>query len=398
MSVTLPHAHVPARTAAAPDLADLRGWTPVVLAWLGHRRPERVLRDLETARHATLRGLRHVLTTHGLAPLVAELVGTAPAATSRAADTVSWLTTQAAQNRARLARFADDLSAILAAAAAEGVAVMPMKGAVIAFTGGIDAGLRPMADLDLLVRPADATALHAVLERLGYRAVPEPDPRHRVYRRPTDRVVAWDATHPDNPRPIEVHTSVRRTVWEVRDPLDLAPLLWASGRATTCLGSPAVVPSDTALLVDVAWHATMHLMRGTGKALQWVDVARLVERVGALDPRYARYAYPAVALAARVWPTARREEVVRDMSPHAGAALARLVARVALDDRAGLNLRGVTPTSWWGVRWARWRPNPWVVRLAHPRLPTPVAYAAYVAGVAGYAAYRLARPAARTAA
>ncbi len=54
---------------------------------------------------------------------------------------------------------------------------MPLKGALLTtMAGRVDAGRRPMADLDLLVRPADRAGLGAVLAGLGYRHVPEAQP------------------------------------------------------------------------------------------------------------------------------------------------------------------------------------------------------------------------------
>ena len=49
----------------------------------------------------------------------------------------------------------DELAAILAAAAAAGIEVMPLKGALLTTMPGCRPVRRPMADLDLLVHPPD---------------------------------------------------------------------------------------------------------------------------------------------------------------------------------------------------------------------------------------------------
>ena len=66
-----------------------------------------------------------------------------------------------------------------------------------------------------------------------------------------------------------------------------------------------------------------------------------------------------------------------------------------LDDRAGLNLVGVQieRLAWFGARWRRWRPNPWLVYLAHPRSAPPLAYGAFLGGVGAHAARRMKRAA-----
>ncbi|MCU0722875.1 MAG: nucleotidyltransferase family protein, partial [Planctomycetes bacterium] len=56
-----------------------------------------------------------------------------------------------------------------------GIDVLPLKGfpAVVLVHGG-DLSMRPMADLDVLVRPGQTEALLGVLEGLGYREAPMP--------------------------------------------------------------------------------------------------------------------------------------------------------------------------------------------------------------------------------
>ena len=60
------------------------------------------------------------------------------------------------------------LTEVLRDAAAEGIAVMPLKGAALALLYYETPALRPMSDLDLLVRPGDIAAMTGILHRLGY--------------------------------------------------------------------------------------------------------------------------------------------------------------------------------------------------------------------------------------
>jgi hypothetical protein len=378
---------------ATLDLPATRAMVPHVLDWLRTRDAERLLRTVDAWPPATRLALRRLLTTQGLTALVADVLersGT-EAVPDGARDTVTWLAGQLAQGRERGARFADDLAAILVRADAIDLPVLPLKGGLIAFTRYREPGLRPMADLDLLVRPGDEAGLHEVLVALGYRRTNGPNAEHGVYRRPDERIVALDGTHPDNPRAVEVHARLRRSAWVDRGGVDLAPGLWASARPTSLLGQRAFVPDDAALLASVASHATGHLARGAGLALHWVDVATLATHPAAtndggapLGGDAAAWVYPPLALAARAFPDDRTEALAARLAPHVGSSLVRLAARVPLDDRAGLNVRGVhiVRLSWLRARWRRWRPNPWLVRLAHPDAPYPLAYGAYVAGVA----------------
>jgi hypothetical protein len=353
---------------------------------LRRRDPDDLLRTVAAWPTATHAALRHFLIVQGLAPHIADLLSVPRAAEvpAPAEDTARWLAEQLAQSRIRAARFGEDLTAVLEGAAAAGIQVMPLKGAVLAFARYREPGLRPMADLDLLVQPADEPRLHDVLVGLDYRLLDDADRRrHRTYGRPGDRIVATGGVHPDNPRKVEVHTGLYRSVWSDHAGLDLAPYLWSTGHEATLLGRPARVPSDAALLVDVASHATSHLVRGTGRVLHWVDVAALAAAVDPLNDAFAKLTYPVLALAARALADDHLASRVARLAPAAGTSLVRLAARVPLDDRAGLNLRGVNHErlGWWTSRWQHWRPNPWLVRLAFPRLPVALAYGAYVGRV-----------------
>jgi len=380
-------------------LPTARALVQPVLAWLRRRDPDELLRTVADWPTATRSALRHFLIAQGLAPCVADLVSAprAAAVPEGAEDTARWLAEQLAQSRLRAARFGEDLTAVLDGAAALDIPVMPMKGAVLAFARYREPGLRPMADLDLLVRPKDEPGLHDVLVRLGYRLLDEANRRHRTYARPGDRVVTTEGVHPDNPRKVEVHTGLYRSVWFDDADLDLAPHLWSAGREATLLGRPAVVPSNAALLLDVASHATSHLVRGTGKVLHWVDVAALAADVDPLDDAFAELTYPVLALAARALADDHLASRLVGLAPAAGASLARLAARVPLDDRAGLNLRAVNHEHLgrWASRWQSWRPNPWLVRSAFPRLPVALAYGAYLGGVGAYLARKAIRLARR---
>ena len=78
-----------------------------------------------------------------------------------AADERTFARAAYVNTRARSVLLRETLLEVAAVAATEGVPILPLKGALLAFTAYPDPGLRPMGDLDLAVRPADAEPLAA---------------------------------------------------------------------------------------------------------------------------------------------------------------------------------------------------------------------------------------------
>src|SRR5439155_25855068 len=70
-----------------------------------------------------------------------------------------------AWNLARLTR----LEAVLAAARADGLKLVPLKGAVLLRTHYGDPGARPMMDLDVACAPGDLARVAGLCEDLGFR-------------------------------------------------------------------------------------------------------------------------------------------------------------------------------------------------------------------------------------
>ena len=108
----------------------------------------------------------------GVAPLLARWVGQGRDGVPR--DVTGRLTSANWASHFRSRAQLDQLRLVLAATAAMGIAVMPLKGAALATRYYPAPALRPMSDLDLLVHPADLPRMAAVLRGLGYTAVPRP--------------------------------------------------------------------------------------------------------------------------------------------------------------------------------------------------------------------------------
>ncbi len=76
-----------------------------------------------------------------------------------------------AASRARHLVMTRELARVLARLRRDGIAVLPLKGPVLAETVYPDPALRPFSDLDLLVRPDDRWRADAALRALGHRRV-----------------------------------------------------------------------------------------------------------------------------------------------------------------------------------------------------------------------------------
>jgi hypothetical protein len=329
---------------------------------------------------------RRAVTVQGLAAHLAH-GPVAEAAASLPATEVAWLREQDERNTERIRRLHADLARILGAAAARGLEVMPLKGSLLTTMPGEDPYRRPMADLDLLVRPADRAGASALLTELGWRPVPEhaPRPTHDTFVVGDGRVVDPVGEHAENPRRVDLHTEVKRHLWGWVDDDDLTPYLWAGATRSSVLGEPATVPTTAALFAHLAIHASSDLLVGRGRLVGWLDLGRLATR-GAWpgDAPHPRVAYPALRLAARAQPTAMRGV---DLAPLEAASvppsLTRWAGAVPLDDRCGLSVgRPPDRPSSTRARWERWRPARWRLAVAYGDAPLPVGLARHGALVA----------------
>lgn len=91
----------------------------------------------------------------------------------------------------------DELARVVAAALADGIALMPLKGARLATGFYESAALRPLSDLDVVVHHGDLERFGAVLQSLGY--VPfEPEPSYVSERHlnPACHEFCWMALRP----------------------------------------------------------------------------------------------------------------------------------------------------------------------------------------------------------
>ena len=211
------------------------------------------------------------ISTQGLSALIARIGGLA----APPPPLVDFLLEENLQAVARANRLQETLGATVHALRAAGVEVVALKGAVLAFFHYPDAALRPMGDLDLLLRdPADLARATAALVRAGWRALFDTS-RHRVFARPHERVVRPAAEDPENPIRVEVHTSFRLPV--LGRVYDASEALRAGAVARDLGGTPVNVAAGPALPMHLLFHAAEDFAGNGIRGIQAYDF-RLLAR------------------------------------------------------------------------------------------------------------------------
>jgi len=188
---------------------------------------------------------------------------------------------------ARNMRLFDALGKILRSCETAGTPVIPLKGACLAERIYGDIALRPMADLDLLVKPADLPSAIETLRRLRYVADQPFDP------------AAQRAEFQDMPpmrRPdgvmVELHWTLVTPLCGARIDEDELRGLWERSTPTTIAGVPSRMLSPEDLLLHLCMHASVHHRFANVGLRAFVDIAEVARHFdGELDwPTFAERA------------------------------------------------------------------------------------------------------------
>ena len=123
---------------------------------------------------------------HGLAPILYQRLKMLSAAVRIPAETMESLRLAYVYSSARNIRLYRDLGLVLSALRGADVPAIALKGAYLADAVYRDAALRPMSDIDLLVRVQDIAKASEALVSLGYRAAGKPSP-HAIHLDPFTR-------------------------------------------------------------------------------------------------------------------------------------------------------------------------------------------------------------------
>jgi len=227
-----------------------------------------------------------------------------------------------------------------------------LKGSALRTLGLYGPGERPMADVDLLVRKADSTAIAAVMRNLDYEqtAVTE---RHTIFV-PRNRSKEDDlGEHVDNPLSIEVHTTVAESL-PIRKVDITARLRPASGR-------PGInaYPTLAALFLHLLLHAAGNMKAHALRQVQLHDIALLTRRLedadwealattGAADDLW--WAFPPLALSCRYYRCDPPPGLLERLRRGCPRMLRRSTDREELTDVSWSNLR---ISAFPGIAWSR---------------------------------------------
>lgn len=262
--------------------------------------------------------------------------------------------------RRRRSVLSDALVRIVQAMRAEGVHPVVIKGL---HTGAVyfpDAGTRPAADIDLLVRPAERGQAVEALGKAGFVESRRTRYAARSEWRPIDRphgVHSLELDHVDNPWSVDLHTALER--WYFRglrrglgeEPFDHMTEVPISGTTVRALAQPYV----TAFLALHASHdlVQMQLVRLVElvlviradvrkRALDWAAFASLIRETG-----IERFVHPALALAEALAPGTVERALLERLGRLATPRTRRVLARVIEADMGALRYRSLDDKLMW---------------------------------------------------
>jgi hypothetical protein len=263
------------------------------------------------------------ISTQGLSALTSRCreVRTLPAALS------DFLFAENLHSEARARRLLETLSGTIRALRAADVEVVALKGAALAFFHYEEPSLRPMGDLDLLLRePRDLERATAALVEAGWTALFD-TPRHRVFARPDERVASPATEHPENPLRLELHTSFRLPV--LGRVYDASAELRARAESRDLGGTPVAIAAGPSLIRHLLFHAAEDFAGRGIRGIQAHDFRLLARARGALAPEISsnekrRGAAPLLFAAdaiGRLFPNAFEEVFLESLASRTGVAV-----------------------------------------------------------------------------
>ena len=271
-----------------------------------------------------------VAAMHGISPLLA----TAPR-WQGPPHWASFLAEQRQHTLLRQQRIAEILATIDERSRSAGIAIVALKGAALQTAGVYAAGERPMADIDLLVHPADAETAVAVLLALSYRDAGTTW-KHQGFEPAAAAGHAMLGEHADNPIKIDLHHRISE-----RMPLALTDLTDIVFPPHAQPGINAY-PRAAALMVHVLAHAAGTMIHRGLRLLQLCDISRLARHMTDADwedlvrlhgaNRRFWWAAPPLMLTARYFPRAIPRGVLADLERSCPWVLRRIARRRKLTD------------------------------------------------------------------
>lgn len=253
----------------APDM-DMRQTVTLLQAY--HEGDGQVIAQLRAVTADGWNNILSQLKLIGLAPLFySRLAATSPAA-DVPAPVLQTLQEEYYLHGARNMIIFNDLGSLLEALRTRGITAVVLKGACLAGTVYDDIALRPMRDIDILVRRKDLEEVEKVLINSGYGPAVRPPVSEQC--RLHHHLIPF--TRPGGP-PVEVHWSL--TPAGCRFPITLEDLEEKT-REFHCNGSPARMLCPEDLLVHLCLHICTNHRFSTLELRNLCDIAEVLRHYG----------------------------------------------------------------------------------------------------------------------
>jgi hypothetical protein len=396
--------------APAHHLPNLPRISAIVIGWLTELCHQPLAPLVAGWDVADWEAARWAVQVHGIGPLLDRAAEDWPDADALHPTLRSYLAEQRRLSGERVVLLLKDLAEILHMCEQNQIAAIPLKGSLLATLYYTEPGLRPMNDLDLLVRPADEQRMLHLLAGLRYLPIARSQ-KHLLLARPESHgpVVSFTGEHPDNPRSLDLHTRLAEYFWGIR--YDLTEEAWVDSALGRLQGVAARLLEPAILLHHLAIHASSDALARRLRLLHLTDIALVA---GKLDPAgwdrivagaqrrgEQRLVYPALLLTSRYYPVVPAP-VLRALQSGVPQALLRQLDSTSLDQLSFCNAAPTTPAE--KLRWFRpgyeqaralrhmLLPNPgelahWYPKLARPAL-LPIAYLRYGFQILGWGVRR----------
>jgi Uncharacterised nucleotidyltransferase len=273
---------------------------------------------------------RAVAAMHGASPLLAKVL--------RWAGPVFWiefLEQQRAHTAKRHVRIEELLRDIDRRACHAGIPVLALKGAALHAAGIYQGGDRPMADVDLLVRPSDTSKIVALLQAIGYHET-RFAARDREFSPVKARIPSELGEHASNDVKIELHERIGEAL-PLRE-TDITDVVFP----TKPRPGLNPYPSTASLMLHLLLHASGAMVSRCLRLIQLHDVAMLALKMSTDDWQELRvlggggkrlwWAFPPLHMVYRYYPAHIPRTALTESSAHCPALLRRVSQRKNLSD------------------------------------------------------------------
>ena len=264
-----------------------------------------------------------------------------------------FLETQLIHTKARHVRLMRLLAQIESRFEQQGVAGIALKGAALHSLQVYAPGERPMADIDLLVKPTQAFETTRILEELGFKQA-SVSWKEAVFTPITETAPAQLGEGSHNDLKVEVHTRIcERLPWKIVDiTRSLSPTAERAGmnpyRSTATLMLHLLLHASGAMAFRWLRMINLHdiaLLTRKMSAADWIELVQESER-----GNHLWWIYPPLKLLTAYYPDCVPSEVLLAANAHCQPALRRCYRKRILTDVSSSYL---WVSAFPGIEWSR---------------------------------------------